>query len=256
MQDGSRQQSGGRRFAAYLAASLALLVLGPLLLGGVGGWAAARFSDLVLGREGDEAPDVMRAQLVELMLENAALREEVMKAERYRLLLGITRTIPRRAMAGRILYRSEGLVGGAMVVDRGTLDGVTVNSVCLAPAGLVGVVTSCTGTTCDVLPLTSPRVMVSCVTRRSGAVGILSSSDGRLRLLHIDSSREVEPGEEVVTSRFGGVYPDGLLVGTVVEVVEDSPASALELTVDPAVDFETLGEVLILVGEESVVESP
>lgn len=247
--------SGSGRFWKYLVATVLLLVLGPTLLGGVGSWAGARFADLVLGEDSRTDSEELRTQIVELMLENAALREEAMKADRYRLLLGMTRVSPREAIAGRVLYRTEGLVSGTMVVDRGSSDGVGINSVCLAPDGLVGVVTSCGEGTCEVLPLTSPQVRVSCTTRPSGATGILQFQDGELRILHVDPALDAEPGDEVVTSRFGGVYPDGLLVGTVARVDESGASLALEIVVAPAVDFESLGEVLILLdGSHGQVE--
>lgn len=246
-----RRDSGAGGFWGFLAASLLLVLAGPVLLGGAGAWLGARFADLVLGRTSDGESDELREQLVELMIENAALREEIMKTERYRLLLGLTRVSEREAVAGRVLYRTEGLVGGTLVVDRGGDDGVSVNSVCLAPSGLVGVVTSAGPGTCEVLPLTSPQVRVSCVTRPSGAMGILQCVDGDLVMQHVDPAREVAPGEEVVTSRFGGVYPDGLLIGTVTGS-ELSPSSlAREVRVDPAVEFDGISEVLILVGGES-----
>lgn len=241
--------SGSGRFWRYLAASVLLLLLGPVLLGGVGSWAGARFADLVLGDDPRADSDELRTQIVELMLDNASLREEAMKAERYRLLLGMTRVSSRTALAGRVLYRTEGPVSGVMVVDRGSSDGVLVNSVCLAPDGLVGVVTSCGEGTCEVLPLVSPQVRVSCTTRPSGAMGILQFEGGELRLLHVDPAMTTRPGDEVVTSRFGGVYPDGLLVGSVSKVDSSGSSLALTITVTPSVDFGTLGEVLILLEE-------
>lgn len=239
--------SRGRRAGAYLSVSLILLFAGPALLGGAGSWLAARFADLVAGRENDSGPDSLRAYVTELMLENATLREEVMKAERYRLLLGMTRTARRTAIAGRVLYRTEGLVNGSLVVDRGSRDGVGEGTVCLTSSGLVGIVNIVSENTCEVLPLTSPGVRVSCMTYPSGAVGILQPrSGGGLVLVDVDLSSEAEVGDEVVTSRFGGVYPDGLLVGTVSSTRTGEPNLALEIDVQPAVDFGRIGEVLLL----------
>ena len=242
---------GSGRFWKYSLASLLLLILGPTLLGGVVSWAAARFADLVLGHNSRRDSEELRTQIVELMLENASLREQAMKADRYRLLLGWTRVSSRRAIAARVLYRTEGLIGGTMVVDRGSDDGVSVNSICLAPDGLVGVVTSCGEATSEILPLTSPQVRVSCTTRPSGAMGMLQFERGSLRIMNIDPTLDAKPGDEVVTSRFGGVYPDGLLIGTVVSVDESGSSLALSATVTPAVDFESLGEVIILLKDST-----
>jgi rod shape-determining protein MreC len=242
----------GRRIGKYVFLSILLLIVGPSLLGGAGSWLAARFSDLVAGSSDDPSRDELQTCVAELMIENAQLREQVMKAERYRLLLGITRTSRRTALAGRVLYRTEGLVEGSLVIDRGTRDGVTQGAVCLTSGGLVGIVSSVSDRTCEVLPLTSPSIRVSCATYPSGAVGILEPSQGgQLRLVNVDLGSDVQTGDQVVTSRFGGVYPDGLLVGTVVSHGSGRPGLELELTVEPAVDFGRISEVLILLEETS-----
>jgi rod shape-determining protein MreC len=234
-----------------MAAALVLLLTGPMLLGGLGSWLGARFADLFFPGDTGSDPDELQSLVVELMLENAVLREQAMKADLYRILLGITRTGTRRAIAGRILYRSEGLVSGTLVIDRGSGDGVVENSVCLSSRGLVGIVVSAGPSTCEVLPIVSPVISVSCSTYPSGAMGILqSSSGGDLELVHVDMSDEVAPGDQVLTSRFGGVYPEGLLVGWVTSIETGESGLDLKLAVDPAVDFSRIGEVLILLPEE------
>jgi len=73
-----------------------------------------------------------------------------------------------------------------------------------------------------------------------------SSADGSLRLVHVDLAGGATTGDQVLTSRFSGVYPDGLLVGVVTGVRTGEPGLALELAVEPSVDFSRLGELLIL----------
>ena len=246
----NRRDSGGRRLLAYVLFSVFLLVAGPFLLGGLGSWLGARFSDYVLGGTGTSEEEQLREDLMQLMLENAILREEALKADNYRTLLGITRTDERDAVPAKVLYRSEGLITGTMVIDKGSIHGVTENSACISADGLVGVVTSAGEATSEVLPILNPSVNVSCVTWPSGAYGILqSSSGGELDLVHVDLSSEVRSGDQVLTSRFGSVYPDGILVGRVTGVSSDEPGLALKLDVAPAVDFQSTGEVLILLPE-------
>ncbi len=240
-----------KRLVVFIGVSLLILLTGPILLGGVGSWLGARFADLFFREDGSDSDvDELRALLTELMLENAILREEAMKTELYRILLGITRTGTRHAIAGRILYRTEGLVSGTLVIDRGTEDGVAEHSICLSSMGLVGVVTEVSYSSCEVLPIINPVVRVSCITYPSGAMGILrANSTGDLELQHVDMSEDAAVGDQVLTSRFGGVYPDGLLVGWVTSVSDGEPGLAMKLSVDPAVDFGRIGEVLILLPE-------
>ena len=211
-----RRIGKNRRFVLFVSISLILLIFGPFLLGGLGSWLGARFREVVFSGTDSPAEDELRNDIMQLMLENSILREEVIKADQYRTLLGITRTDNREAVPARILYRSEGLVTGTMVIDQGSSDGIEENSVCISSEGLVGVICSVGEATSEILPITNPSVNVSCVTWPSGAFGILqSTSSGELNLVHVDLTSEVEAGDQVLTSRYGGVFPDGLLAGRV-----------------------------------------
>ena len=236
----------------YIILSLILLLIGPVLIGGLGSWMGARFSTVFFNRSDSPVIDELRNDIIHLLLENAILREEAIKVEQYRVLLGLTRTGNRQALPARVLYRSEGLVTGTMVVDRGIRDGVVLNSVCISSGGLVGIVSSVQEATSEILPVSNLSVNVSCVTWPSGAYGILqSSSTGDFQLVHVDLNSDVEIGDRVLTSRFGGVYPDGLLVGIVTGVSSGESGLALRLDVEPAVDFRNTGEILILMPDET-----
>ena len=242
----------GKRLLSYTALSLLLLLFGSALFGGVFSWLGARFSDLLYGTGAFEEEAQMREILAELMLENASLREDAIKAERYRNLLGMTRTSRSIALAGLVLYRTEGLTRGNLIIDRGSRDGVVRNSVCVSPDGLVGVVSVVEEAQCEVLTLESPQVHVSCITYPSGAVGILRTSpSGDLELVDVDLSENVAPGDKVLTSRYGGIYPDGLLVGDVIEVrVAGREGLAQTLLVEAATDLSRVSEVLLLIPED------
>ena len=54
-------------------------------------------------------------------------------------------------------------------------------------------------------------------------------------------------GDTVVTSGFDGVYPKGLRLGWVSDVVKPEAEIFQEITVTPYVDFEKLEEVLVVV---------
>ena len=69
--------------------------------------------------------------------------------------------------------------------------------------------------------------------------------------MHVDLTSGVEIGDRVLTSRFGGVYPDGLLVGKVMRVSSGESGLALKLDIESAVDFRNTGEVLILLPDET-----
>jgi rod shape-determining protein MreC len=62
-------------------------------------------------------------------------------------------------------------------------------------------------------------------------------------LLHAD---DVRVGDEVISSGFDGVYPKGLLIGTVAAVDFKGGDFFKDVQITPAVDFDKLEEVLII----------
>ncbi len=236
-----------KKLPSYIVLSVLLMVFGPALVSGIGSRLGAMFAGLFFTDPGREDGYYTRTLVLELMLENARLREAALKTSLYRELLGYVRLPETRAVVARVMYRTEGLVGGGFVLDRGGTDSVTTGSVCIAAAGLVGVVDEVHERSCTVLPITMPGVLVSAVCAETGAMGIVSAdADGRLEMSHVDLAVRPSAGEQVLTSRFGGVYPDGIVIGTVTSVDEGSRGLDITLRIEPAVDFRRLGEVLVL----------
>jgi rod shape-determining protein MreC len=63
----------------------------------------------------------------------------------------------------------------------------------------------------------------------------------------VEFHEDVRVGDTVISSGFGGVYPKGLLIGTVTSVRQEAYGFFHEIEVKPAVDLARLEEVLVLV---------
>jgi rod shape-determining protein MreC len=63
---------------------------------------------------------------------------------------------------------------------------------------------------------------------------------------YVAGSDLLEPGEEVVTSGLGGVFPKGLPVGLITSVTPDPVTHVKTATVLPYTDFANLEEVSVL----------
>lgn len=84
---------------------------------------------------------------------------------------------------------------------------------------------------------------------RSGDDGIASGKgqNRELEVSFIELDTVVIPGETVVTSGFqGSTFPEGLLIGTVVDVVPNAVQGTQRITVHPAADLDRLRWVQVL----------
>lgn len=178
-------------------------------------------------------------QVGELQRENAQLRSE----------LQFQRNDPQfKWITARIIGFDPSNLVHAIIIDQGTRSGVAEGMTVATPSGLVGQVVQVTPNTAKVLLITDVSSSVDSLIQSNRAKGVVDGSRaGSLMMTFIPQGMKVQPGDRVVTSGLGGVFPEGLLVGTVTEVHQNDVELFQEAKVQPAVDFGRIEEVLVIV---------
>ncbi|EKD49377.1 MAG: hypothetical protein ACD_63C00167G0005 [uncultured bacterium] len=114
---------------------------------------------------------------------------------------------------------------------------------------LVGRVTEVFETTSNVLFIVDKRSVVNAVVQDSRATGIVKGEHGiGLIMESVPQNEDINKGNTIVTSGLGGIYPEGLVIGEVYELKKSSNALFKEARIKPAVDFDTLELVFVVVG--------
>jgi rod shape-determining protein MreC len=72
-------------------------------------------------------------------------------------------------------------------------------------------------------------------------------SSGKLRLDYVLRRHDIVEGDIIISSGLDGVFPKGLRVGYVHEVIKPNSGIFQEVSVTPYVDFEKLEEVLVII---------
>lgn len=206
--------------------------------------AAAEAENRALRRANGEL-QLVRDENAALVRENASLRQA----------LGFVRRTPGRWQGANVLSRGGGAAARSETIriDAGSGDGVAVGAAVVVPEGLAGLVTSVTPHTAEVTLLTNPSVMVDCelVTGAANPPRAILVGAGRgnrpgLRhLRHFEGCAESVDGVRVVTTGQGGVFPRGLVIGTVRSVYRDEQGVARDGVLDSAVAFDSIGEVFV-----------
>ncbi|MBM3320753.1 MAG: rod shape-determining protein MreC [Candidatus Eisenbacteria bacterium] len=189
----------------------------------------------------------LRRVATELAIENFHLKEYRYENRRLRRLLGFLQETPFRLLPSRVQTRSAGRSAETWKIDKGSADGVREGMAVINHRGLVGRVEIVLGRSASVRTLRNPDVRVSAVVDRTRGVGILAWQPRRgFRLLHVPNSASVEPGDRIVTSGLGGVFPPGLPLGTVRAAVPGRSHVFQEVWIAPEVDFSLLEEVYVV----------
>ncbi|CAN5720746.1 rod shape-determining protein MreC [soil metagenome] len=145
----------------------------------------------------------------------------------------------------------------AVYIDRGSADGVRRDMAVLSADGLVGKVVRAATHSATVLLLMDPGAYAGAYIRAQDGGGRASAYTGvvngtgdpqKLELSYVDPDANVSVGDDVVTRGVaGGVFPAGIPVGVVSSVVDDGGALDQRISVQPAVRFDTLQFVEVLI---------
>lgn len=182
-----------------------------------------------------------------LAAEVARLREVEEENRRLRALLGLREREGRRGVVARVIGRDILHWNQSILIDRGGADGVVREAAVVSAEGLVGKVIEVAPRLSRVLLIIDSASGVGGVIQGSRQTGIVEGTpDGGCLMKYLPRRVEISPGETVVTSGLGGVYPPGLLIGTITAVRPERDGIYQNADLEPAARFDRLEWVMVL----------
>jgi len=196
----------------------------------------------------------------DLRAEVAGLETELAAAEQQQRFLELEvqrleQVLEVRRMQSPGVVATAPVIGGSvgpdisrLILGLGSRDGLMRNMPVTVPAGLVGLVSETTANSAVVRTVADPQSRIGVSIRGKGGQGVLVGDvANQLRVTRFQVDEPVEVGDLVETSSFGGLFPIGVLVGVVVEVLPPDPNEIRRsYLVRPSADLATLREVVIL----------
>jgi rod shape-determining protein MreC len=188
----------------------------------------------------------LRAETIALRLRQ--LRQEALEAEndRLRTLATLRARLSERTLGAEVVAREWNGFTRGLTIDRGRVDGAERLSAVIVTGGVVGRVAVLRRQSAVVQVLTDPASSIGGVVVRTRAQGLVEGvAGGRLRIKLAVSEETLQPGDLVVTSGIGELFPKGLPLGRVLRVY--SPTGLFRTAeLEPAVDLTSVEEVLVL----------
>ena len=198
-------------------------------------------------------------------LENAVKQKNEISSENERLkkLLDFKTTVAPavgfEVTGAAVIGRDPGNWFGIITINKGADQGLRPNMTVVNGQGLVGRITSVSGSTSEILLITDPRSGVSALiqeTRAPGMVEGVASFPGQVRMVHIPVETEPSKGQAVVTSGFGSMYPKGIPIGWVQDSKREPSGLFNSAMIVPFVDFNRIEEVLVITGSAAAQGEP
>lgn len=144
-----------------------------------------------------------------------------------------------------------------VVINRGSNDGIKKDMPVVTPEGLVGSIIETYPSYSIVGLVTDPRISVGALVQRgdSRVAGIVKGDINKQEDIHMDNlprAADVQQGDQIITSGLGGIYPKGISIGTVEDVQNESGGLLKYAVVEPAVDFQKLEDVAVVVSSREL----
>jgi len=226
----------------------------------IGTWFSDKADNLKSLQAVMKENEELKAQVDALTTDLNTIKLEQYELDNLRELLELDKRYPSYEKVGaRVISKDGGNWFSTFLIDKGSKDGIEKDMNVLAGSGLAGIII-------DVGPnFAKVRAVIDDSSNISGAT--LSTTDycivnGNLQTMNENRVIEfsglkigedtVEAGEQIVTSNISDRYLPGILIGYIQQIDRDPNNLTSSGTLTPAVDFEHLEEVLVILEKKQV----
>ncbi|MBN2160731.1 MAG: rod shape-determining protein MreC [Spirochaetes bacterium] len=185
----------------------------------------------------------MTDEMSEIRRENDRLRE----------LLGMKERVEYDSIPSSIISKDPDNWFRTIIINKGASDGIRENMPVIAYQGgqkaVVGTVIEVRGSISRIAPIISPAVRIGVKLQESRFPGLLCGYSGNSNLCKMDyisRAAFIKFNDVVITSGQGGVFPAGLVVGTVLKSYSLESSAYQRAMVKPVVDYDLVEDVFVI----------
>jgi rod shape-determining protein MreC len=195
-------------------------------------------------RQNQELTDQVRR----LQLEQATLLEDARQGQRLQALLAFKEHYIYTTVPAQVIGTSGTDQSRILYIDKGAKDGLKPDMAVITPDGIVGKLKDVFGGTSQVLVISDQTSGAGVVLEQTRLRGVLRGNAlGQPQIINMLPDERVKPGERVVTSGGDQIYPRGLPVGVVDQIVPDtSNPPYMDILIRPAANLGHLEELLVI----------
>ncbi len=177
-------------------------------------------------------------QLKEVVRENEFLRQQ----------LNVVSPEPMELILADVIGRNVSPFEETILINRGRRDGVEEKAAVITAGNfLVGRVIELTDCSAKVQLILDPNSRINALIQESGVTGLVKSSQGlNLTIDFVPQEENIRKGQTIVTSGGAGLFPVGLLVGRISQIISIDVEVFQEAKIEPAADFVNLDKVFVI----------
>ncbi len=228
----------------------------------IGTWIISRADDLKSLRDVMQENEELQAQVDELTQDMNTIKLERYELDNLRELMELDQKYPSyEKVAARVIGSDGGNWFNTFLIDKGSKDGIEKDMNVIAGSGLVGIVIDTGANYAKVRSIIDDTSNVSGMSLSSADRCIVNGNLATMnegQVIEFSSLKcednAVEAGEQIVTSHISDKYLEGILIGYVSTIERDANNLTYSGTITPAVDFQHLQEVLVVLDKKEALE--
>lgn len=226
----------------------------------IGTWFVSKADDLKSLQDVMQENKELQAEVDKLTQELNTIKLEQYELDNLRELMELDQKYPSyEKVAARVIGNDGGNWFNTFLIDKGTNDGIEKDMNVIAGSGLVGIVIDTGPNYAKVRSIIDDASNVSgmalSTADRCIVNGNLATMNEKQVIEFSDlkcDDKAVKAGEQIVTSHISDKYLEGILIGYVSTIERDSNNLTYSGTITPAVDFQHLQEVLVVLDKKTV----
>jgi len=194
-----------------------------------------------------EENEKLKHEIDKLIRQNNELREELRLRDRVGDLMEYQKEHQLKSVVAKVIGRDATQWARVVFINKGTQDGIKENLAVVTNGGIVGHVIQAGLNTSKIMLIVDGRSSVDTLFSHDRVAGIVVGTGMEFcEMKYVPITAEVNVGDQIISSGLGGVYPKGLVMGTVVSITKATQGLFQEITIAPSADFGRLEEVLVL----------
>jgi rod shape-determining protein MreC len=134
-----------------------------------------------------------------------------------------------------------------LTIDKGSRDNIKIDMPVLTAYGVVGKIIESATNHSIIETALSPSLKISALDLRTNVTGIIEYSYfNKLRFKYAFAESDIRADDTIITSGLGGIFPRGIVLGTVLNVEIDPTRFFQYVDIKPLVNFNSLEDVFVL----------
>jgi len=188
----------------------------------------------------------LKMEVAQLSVKISRLQEQAAENDRLRRLLSFSTDYKYELYPVRGIARDPSAAFKSIIINAGKKDSIAMWMPLVGEKGVVGKVIQTMDNLSLVQLLRDPANRTSVMNKRTRTVSILETENGDNFFMKCREHEDFQPGDTIVTSGLGGIYPKGLCVGIVQKTTGTQDPLFKRIYLKLNIDFDHIEELFVI----------